>query len=337
MSYIYFLDDLLITGYVMKSVFKILRITALCFFVPALLVSCGKKIRFGEWTVTNIKDSSPDIQWIPFIWTADSFGKKRYERAAMFIPVNIEGLPGQYQFQFDLGANLTSLQGNTIISLFNRYPQQNRIRNYSDVMAFEYLALSMGSIKATTKNCYVMAGYGPITPSGTQPGATPVKIGTIGADMFQNRFLIIDYPNERFAVSDTLPDLFNVNFAGIDLDETGRIILPMQLGHQTYRVMFDTGSSLFSLIIPAETIEKFSASPGTDTVAVSSWGKTHHVIGRALNKSFSVAGLTFSNVTIYADYRQEAVSRDYDAIAGNALFWDKTVIIDFKNKRFGVK
>lgn len=59
--------------------------------------------------------------------------------------------------------------------------------------------------------------------------------------------------------------------------------------------------------------------------------------GRPLTATFRLGGQDFSGTTIYADYRPEAKTGHYDALAGNALFWDKMIIIDFKYKRFGVK
>ena len=101
--------------------------------------------------------------------------------------------------------------------------------------------------------------------------------------------------------------------------------------------MFDNGSSIFSLIMSDDKINNFSTAASTDTITISSWGRIHNVIGRPLNQEFELAGHTFSNTMVYADYRQDYRTDIYDAITGNALFWDKTIIIDFKNQRFGMK
>ena len=114
-------------------------------------------------------------------------------------------------------------------------------------------------------------------------------------------------------------------------------MLPLRLNEKNYKVMFDNGASLFPLIISADKINDFSTAASTDTITTSSWGTIHNVIGRPLKQQFQLAGQTFSNITVYADYRQDSGTDTYDASAGNALFWDKTVIIDFKNQRFGVK
>ena len=61
------------------------------------------------------------------------------------------------------------------------------------------------------------------------------------------------------------------------------------------------------------------------------------MIGRPTNNSIILAGTTFNNIKVYADYRKEMRTDKFEAITGNVLFWDKTIIIDFKNRKFGVK
>jgi hypothetical protein len=203
--------------------------------------------------------------------------------------------------------------------------------------AFKDLTLLFGDTKATTKNCYVMGGFGKQISDDHLMDSSPIKIGTIGADLFQNKVLVLDYPNQRFAICDTLPDRLKTFFVNMSLDQHGRVIIPLQLKNKSYRVMFDNGSSIFPLLVSDDKVNSFSTALSTDTILISSWGINHNVIGRPLKEQFQFAGHTFSDITIYADYRKDARSNDYDAIAGNALFWDKVVIIDFKNKKFGVR
>lgn len=59
-----------------------------------------------------------------------------------------------------------------------------------------------------------------------------------------------------------------------------------------------------------------------------------------IDGTIEIAGQKFNSVEIYADHRKEVQEADGAAaylVTGNALFWNKTVIIDFRNKTFGVK
>ncbi len=306
--------------------------------------SCQVKTKFGEWSIENKTVNKFHLSWAKFAWTNDSLGKRYFEKTAMFIPVKIEGLPYNFQFQFDLGANVTTLQGNTLKTIINKHPEFNRTKTYRGLIrfwksttAFKDLCLSFGGTTAKTKHCAIMKEYGESISVSRLKDSTPIKIGSIGADMFQNKILVIDYPNERFAICDTLPVGIKVSFTTFELDALGRVILPMQLGGKSYKVMFDNGASIFQLITTDDKISSISTAPDTDSIAVSSWGVTHNVIGRPLKQQFYLGSQSFTDAMIYADFRKEARTKDYDAIAGNALFWDKMIIIDFKNKAFGVQ
>ena len=252
----------------------------------------------------------------------------------MLIPLKIEGLPYDFLFQFDLGSNLTLLKGNTLKTILAKHPDFDRMHKQVE---FKDLTLLFGTTKVTSKHCRVMQNQGVQLATSSLTDNLPIRLGTIGADIFQNKILVIDYPNQRFAICDTLPDSLQATFTKITLDEIGRVMLPMRLNGKNYKVMFDNGSSMFALIMSDDKINNFSTAASTDTITISSWGKIHNVIGRPLKQEFQLAGQTFSNITVYADYRQASRTDTYDAITGNALFWNKTGVIDFKNQRFGVK
>ena len=163
-------------------------------------------------------------------------------------------------------------------------------------------------------------------------------MGTIGSDIFQNKVLIIDYPNQQFAICDNVPKFYQKCLTDIELDVVGRVLLPMQLKGKKYKLLFDNGSSLFPLLTTGEKINIFSSLLPSDTIKGYAWGKQFTAIGRPLNDSFVIANQTFNKTTVYADYRKDFRTTDNtDAITGNILFWDKTIIIDFKNKKFGVQ
>jgi len=319
-------------------------------FIIGFIIICGlslltDKSRFGQWVIHDSLGKKTEITWIRFYWVSDNFGNKHYEKTAMFIPAKIEGLPLTFSFQFDLGSDLTMIYENKVSSIFKRHPEfSNRITKFKSPLqfwnsqkAFKNSTLDFGDIKATSENCFVKRNYGQELSLNNLTDSTPIQIGTIGADLFQGKVLIIDYPNGRFTICDTLPSSFYVSFTKIDLDKGGRVILPLTLKGKGYKVLFDNGSSLFPLLVTDDKINNFSTSSGTDTIAISSWGITHNVIARPLKDSFELGGQSFANISVYADYRKEARTNNFDALAGNALFWGKTVIIDFKNKRFGVK
>lgn len=313
-----------------------------------LIVVCGffylsDQNSFNRWSFKNIKTDSAEIAWARFTWDNQSLGDKYFEKVSMHIPAQIDGLPYNFTFQFDLGATTVIYEINAL-SIFKKHPELNKIGRlkssflfWNNKKSFKDLNLSFGDITAHTNNCEIKKNYGEPVSLNNLTGSSEFRLGTIGADLFQNKILIIDYPKLRFGICDSLPGFYKGSFANIQLDAYGKAILPMILRGKKYKVVFDNGSSLFPLLVTDDKINNFSTSAATDTIKISSWGTTHNVIGRVLKDTFILAGQTFSNTKVYADYRKDYRTDAYDAITGNALFWNKTIIIDFKNKKFGVR
>lgn len=258
----------------------------------------------------------------------------------MMIPLKIRDLPYVVFFQFDLGSNMTMLYGNALDTIAVKHPEIRKsialVDRKQGIQAYKNIELQMEKYSAFNPNCYVASYYGQNFLSSDLDTDT-VQVGTIGVDMFQGKILVIDYPGQRFAICDVLPNELATTLYDIELDKTGRAILPMQIHNKTYRVMFDNGSSLFPIIGPTNLVESLAKNPYSDSMTISSWGKHHMVKGKLLTDSFRLAGHVFPGCMVYADSRDEAKSEHYDLIAGNALFWDHIVIIDFKRNKFGIK
>lgn len=259
----------------------------------------------------------------------------------MFIPCQIKGLPYTFKFQFDLGAFHTGLYQNSLKSLDpNIKTRIHRLRSplqfWNNKKVFSDLEFTFGNYKAINKLSYIYEGIGQEIVVNNSLLNDTVKIGTVGVDLFKNKVLIIDYPNEQFAICDEVPAKYSASFSNIEFDQIGRVLLPMKLKAKNYNIMFDNGSSIFPLLVSDNNINKFSTSKNIDTLTIYSWGKYHNVISKFISDSFELAGLRYSNIKVYMDFRKEYRTKTNDGLTGNILFWDKTIIIDFKNKKFGV-
>ncbi len=326
-----------------KTFFKIAG-----FVIIAAIVICGvsyltDRNDFGHWSIRTNSVEHNQLSWINFYWTNDSFGRKHFDKTAMLVYAKVQGVPQVFSFQFDLGSNLTMLYERNLNSAIRRYPVlsqytgklKSNLQFWNKNKAFKKLALDFKNTTATAENCFIRRNYGNDL-SFDKKNNDPLPLGTIGADLFQNKILIIDYLNNRFAICDVLPDALHISFTKMSLDHNGRALIPLLFRNKKYNALFDNGSSIFPLLVTDDKINQFFSLPPSDTIAVSSWGTVHNVIGHPLKEPFELGGQKFSGTMIYVDYRKEARTSEYDLITGNALFWNKTIIIDFKNKQFGV-
>jgi hypothetical protein len=296
-------------------------------------------IHFGKWHQTA--GSSSGLPWIPFMWSGLNLGDRYFDKAAMFVPVSIDGISSQFQCQLDIGANLTMLYGNDVAALSLKYPSfreklRQRVIGKDTFQYLQALRIKIGDVTFESPQVNVYRNYGEQVPLDSLLSGTH-KIGTIGVDIGRDRLFVIDYPQKRLCVIDDLPKGIHVEWSPITLDDGGRVILPMEYKGKRYKVMYDCGSSIFSLLASHHTVEQLTSAAPTDTIGIPSWGNTLQVLGRRMSDSFTLAGRKYGDINVYSNGGpEEIVPEGVDAVTGNALFLDKVIVIDFKHKRFGV-
>jgi hypothetical protein len=64
-----------------------------------------------------------DFNFGKFYWAADSINGRYMDKAAMYIPLQIDTIKGNYFAQFDLGSNGSVLYENNAKTIFNAHPQ----------------------------------------------------------------------------------------------------------------------------------------------------------------------------------------------------------------------
>ncbi len=318
--------------------------------VAAACVVLARGGGYGRWERVSPGGTAPENpSWLPFEWVGDVEDGRRIERVAMTVTVHVEDLPQSFSLQLDTGSDLTMLDGGEIRRLAaNSETLRSRLKtdagqapSGSSPAHLEGLLLGFGDEVLRGEKVLLRDDPGASADEEAPDDGAPAPLGTLGVDVFQGRILVIDYPRRRFAVCDSVPESLRGNERPIELNGSGKPILPMTLRGKSYRVLFDTGSSRFQLMTTSARMPEFSTAAPVDSVPVWSFGKRHTVVGRPVADAVSLAGESVSSVVVHEDARPEAKelyeSDGVDAVAGNALFWDRVVVIDFRRRTFSVK
>lgn len=290
-----------------------------------------------------------ELKWAPFYWDGIEMGDKYIEKAAIIVPVTIEGIPHKFNMQLDLGAIATNLYGNSFDSYLEIYPDFKSkldstktfwIEGEENIM-FSNVDLNIGSIPFKNINVGYFESFGDAIDKDSVYSNTEKHIGTIAPDIFQGKILIIDYPNTRLAVADSLPKQFQDASFIKYIDEDGRIMIPFQIDGKTENLVFDTGSSLFSLFTSEKQARAIASPEIVDTIVGQSWGVTQSYYGLKTVKPILLAGAPLPNSLVYFESSNSLdeffESGEIWGLTGNAFFVNSVVIIDYKNGLFGVK
>lgn len=299
--------------------------------------------------ITQLTCFSQKLNWIPFEWVSDSVSGKYFDKLAINIPVSINGLPHKFNMQFDLGAVTTVIYGNSIAKYLDKYSWFNNkidstksfIINGQKNSMFKNVGLSLGNVSFGERNIGYFKDYGEPIPTDSIYTSTEKHIGTIAPDLFKDKYLIIDYPNKRICVTKNLPrKLAKVDFQACSITR-GRITIPLTINGKVENLMFDSGSSMFSLITSEENANQISVNNIVDSLSGNSWGDNITVYGKKITSEVKFGKTILQASNVYY-FKNEMIAEFFKqqniwGITGNAYFLNKIVIIDYKNSRFGIK
>lgn len=313
---------------------------------------------FTITTLTNCNnvEKKPEIKqehsWINFDWVGDSIGNKYFDKAFIYIPFTIEGIPHKFNSQFDLGAPNTMVYGNSIEPYLNKYPslsknldtlnKKYRLQNVKRGF-FRNINFKLDTVLFKKQELVYHDRYGRELTLDSIDTKTVKQIGTIGANLFQNKYLLIDFANERLATLDSLNKYYKEKTAFVDIRlDNGRIKVPVRINDSIRYFMFDTGASLFPLVVTKEDLKLISNSNvANDTLNISSWGEYYDVHGYSITSNISIGDLKINtqNFNVYdskKEFKQFYEQEEIMGLMGNAFFVDKAVIIDYQNQKFGI-
>ena len=292
---------------------------------------------------------SQQLEWIPFNWESGIIGRKLVEKVAITIPVTIDTLPHKFNMQLDLGAVNTVFYGNSIKPYLEKYPYlKSKIDSTKTffIQSKENVKLNdvdlyLGTIAFNIIDVGLFDKYGKKISKRSINSKKEHHIGTIAPDLFQDKILIIDYKQQRLAVAETLPvEYTDAAFEKFEI-KNGRIKIPFAINEKEELLMFDTGSSIFSLVTTKENALKVGSADVEKTMTVSSWGEKvtfyglKTVIPIYFGKKELVNSLVYYNDKGTFDYFFE--SENIWGLTGNAYFLENIIIINYKDNLFGIK
>lgn len=292
--------------------------------------------------------SADSYPWFPFSWYAATISGKNFDKVAMLVPVKVNDLKADFTLQFDLGSDATLVYGNTV----NSYYKENEIKSFlvessrskdnggKTVYKTKGLIYHLG--KLTKESLVYKEDYGDKISSDSLFTRKPKHIGTLGADMFNNKILIIDYPNKRMCVLDSLDSHWKKRTTFVDAkSNNGRLHIPLTVAKKTHWFLFDTGASLFPINTHKELWTSLvDQTAKTDTIIANSWGEKVKFYGRPIKEKIYLGKRKLDND--YAWYNDNKRLQEFnkaeniDGLTGNAFFVNTIVVLDFKNKKFGV-
>ncbi|MCC2544991.1 hypothetical protein LJY25_00920 [Hymenobacter sp. BT175] len=275
---------------------------------------------------------------LPFVWAGDT----TVPHQATLVPVRLPGCPRTCYLQFDTGTPFTLLYAKSLTALRSRYPAtQAHLAAPADTV--KNLTLQLGSAQVLARRLPVFPHGGAAeVPADT---ATAFIIGTLGTDIMEGRVLVIDYPNQRLTLAQSLPDSLGHGAAFAPLEFKGRrVLVTSELQGKPVQMLFDSGTSAYSLVTSQSEWDRLArpAAP-VQKLNVNSWGKTLTSYTAATAASLKMGGAVVPLGTVTHIEGMSLPQRlltqfsGMGGLLGNEPFAGRTIILDVAGSRFGVR
>jgi hypothetical protein len=294
---------------------------------PGILPSktCMKNLLFCASMIIALT-SSGQAYTIPMAWQGDSLGGSWDQHAVLLLPVKLEGSARTFYMQFDLGSPYSLFYKEQLDKIKVILPAGDTI---------PAINIRIGNMNRRVRSVPVRS----FPQKGGDRKGLPV-IGTLGADILDQRVVIFDYPHRRLTITNVLPASLPAPkhpfyFAG------GRIFFPAIIRQQQTLLYFDTGSSAFQLLTDSASWQQM-ADPTAHPLSypVNSWGRTLTAHTTKTSDSIGIASLSIPvfRVTYIegADTNQVSMMKKMGigGMTGNTLFLDHLLMLDMKQKLF---
>lgn len=277
---------------------------------------------------------------IPFYWLGDSVNSGWEAHSAILIPVKLKNCPKQFYMQFDSGSPYSLLYSSKLKAIHSKYPKALQMTD--SAIKLTDFSFKAGKMPLTAKEI-VIRKMGNESINWKNRRSIEI-IGTFGTDLIDGKVLIIDYPNKKMTISENIPAELNPQLALSDFIYAGRsIMFPATVQGKKTMLYFDSGSSRYELLTDKKTAQAL-AVPNTSLVQskVKSWDRILTANSLASNESIEIGNTSIP--VHYATYMEGASNSQVEqmmkmgigGMTGNKIFLDYKLVLDTKNKKFGL-
>lgn len=257
---------------------------------------------------------------IPIFWLGN-------DKNVLLLPVHFKGNPETYYLQFDTGLPYT---------IFYSEP----IKNIKEISVDNERAKASFQI-GTTK---ISSGKFRIFESKKSENDSVKIIGTLGADILENRKTIINFKenNVVFNISNE-PENFKNNLFYFKFKKR-KIIIPAFLKEKKEKFLYDSGTSAFELLTTKEIWKNLKLPDSKVNVEKSqSWQNvlTTYTAQCSQNIRFQNKEIPLNNVTYVEGFSQTQYFlmkfSGMTGMLGNKIFLKNRIYIDGLNNKIGIE
>ncbi|MFD2941342.1 hypothetical protein [Flavobacterium notoginsengisoli] len=275
----------------------------------------------------NYLNVSGRAENIPIKWISDN----ENQHEALLIPIQINGIDKTFYMQFDSGSPITVFYKKSLESISEKLSNQINIDSEKNQISTGF---SIGNMKVYS-SFFEILNYGSVIDF-DNPDAANI-IGTIGTDLLEKRIIMLDFKNSKCSF---LEQIHEKDFTTFEFKKR-KILIPSKIENENLKLLYDSGTSGYELIIQKEIWGKYKVKNSPIKVEKgNSWGNTLDVYSASAKKKiqFGNTVLNLSEVTYIegtSELQKFLMKRSgMQGMIGNKLFLQHKLILDCKNEKY---
>jgi hypothetical protein len=302
----------------------------------------------GAYVYLNSKFQPPPNQLsfaeelieIPFFWKSTK-GKFNDEGpGAIVVPIALQKNSEQYYMHLDLGAPYSVLYQNQMESIAKKSKTIDLIEENGSMIVTD-LHFFLDTIPILARNLFVV----PSPKNEILDSNTKIKIiGILGADLIEDRRVVINYPEKKITIGSQFPELLVTKAVFSPFVFNGRrVILPATIQNTKHKLLYHTGPGEYDLLTNYKNWDKLvSRDENIKDGRITLWNNQVRASIASVQFPVEVGGIQIPvNTLAYVEgipFMQRMILRlsGVTAITGNQLFFDKILLLDTTQERFAI-
>lgn len=311
---------------------KIIKKIVLALIAVFILAFAGAYFYFDRKFTPpdNYLEVSGSTENLLFRWGLE----EQNSHAAILLPVTIIGIDKTFYMQLDSGSPITVFYKNSIESIQKKYSGKFVLKSKQDEVSLVFKLKNM----TVSSESFRLLDYGNAVDF--EDSAAENIIGTIGTDLFEKRKVVKDFKSSKLSFVEKIDDKKLLPFEF----KKRKIILPATIDNQKLKLLYDSGTSGYELIVNKSQWKLYKNKNGKLKIEKgNSWGTVLSVFTTPANKivEFGSLKLPLSEITYIKGTSQMQnflMKRSgMQGMLGNKLFLNHKFTLDCQNKKFKIE
>jgi hypothetical protein len=321
------------------------RIVFVLFLLFGFIFS-NRAMHYSDSQKDSLSEKSNQITWFEFNWLANPYYYNlNVEKAHILVDVRFENLQAPYPFYFRMMSTENSMFNRTKEAMIWHYPDfqkkliQRQSAGRSVIEHFPELIIRLGDSRILYGGAHFKVNPDPIASKYNEHAS---KVGgTLSAELFKNKVLYIDFPNQKIGYSDGIIEGYLNRGLFTKLQFTdGYITIPVRINNKRYWFWL-SGDSTPALEVYNERLFNRIKSHiiSKDSLLVYNDSNRPELVSgfsASADPYFEAFKLKKQNVFYVERKKTNFKGKKISGTISNAFFFDYTMIIDYKNQRFGI-